>query len=210
MRALTVALFDWVATGKEPPPSAYPTLKQEQLVRDIPHELQFPSIPGVPSPLGIANPVLVYDFGQHFDYVDLSGVITRQPPIIRRSVPALVAQIDSDGNETRGVPSVQLMAPLGTYLSWNTYRRGPYAGQICSYYGGFVPFARTRDDREANHDPRPSIEERYRTRSGFVAAVRTAVANSERDGFLLPGDGDRLLREAIEATESGDLNFLAP
>lgn len=210
MRALTVALFDWVATGKEPPPSAYPTLKQEQLVRDIPHELQFPSIPGVPSPLGIANPVLVYDFGQHFDYVDLSGVITRQPPIIRRSVPALVAQVDSDGNETSGVPSVQLMAPLGTYLSWNTYRRGPYAGQICSYYGGFVPFARTRDDREANHDPRPSIEERYRTRSGFVAAVRTAVANSERDGFLLPGDGDRLLREAIEATESGDLNFLAP
>jgi hypothetical protein len=210
MRALTVALVDWVSSDKEPPPSAYPSLERGELVRDQPGQLHFPAIPGVPSPYGIANPVLVYDFGNRFNYIDLSGFITKQPPAIRAVVPALVPQVNADGNETSGVPSVQLMAPLGSYLSWNTYRRGPYTGQICSFLGGFVPFARTRKDREAANDPRPSIEERYHTRRGYLDAVRAAVAKSEREGFLLHADGERLVREATEATESGDLSFLAP
>jgi hypothetical protein len=210
LRALTIALVEWVSVDKEPPPAAYPSLENGQLVRDQPGELHFPKIPGVPSPYTIANPVLVYDFGSRFNYVDLSGVITKQPPAIRSVVPALVPQVNSDGNETSGAPSVQLMAPLGSYLSWNTYRRGPYAGQICSYWGGFVPFARTRKDREPAGDPRPSIEERYQTRRGYLEAVSTAVAKSEREGFLLHADGERLLREATEATQSGDLSFLTP
>ena len=210
IRALTIALVEWVSVGKEPPPSAYPSLKNGELVRDRPGELLFPRIPGVPSPYAIANPVLVYDFGDQFNYSDLSGVITKQPPSIRGVVSALVPQVNSDGNETGGVPSVQLAAPLGTYLSWNTYRRGPYAGQICSYWGGFIPFARTKEDREAASDPRPSIEERYHTRRGYLEAVSTAVAKAEREGFLLNFDGERLLREAIEAAQSGDLSFLAP
>jgi hypothetical protein len=210
IRALTIALVDWVSVDKKPPPSAYPFLEKRELVRDQPGEFHFPRIPGVPSPYAIANPVLVYDFGNQFNYIDLSGVITKQPPAIRSVVPALVPQVNSDGNETSGVPSVQLMAPLGSYLSWNTYRQGPYAGQICSYWGGFVPFARTARNREAANDPRPSIEERYRTRRGYLEAVRTAVAKSEREGFLLHADGERLLREATEATQSGDLSFLTP
>jgi Alpha/beta hydrolase domain len=210
MRALMIALVDWVSVDKEPPPSAYPSLARKELVRDEPGELRFPAIPGSPSPYRIANPVLVYDFGDRFSYLDLSGVVTRQPPAIRAVIPALVPQVNADGNETGGVPSVQLMAPLGTFLSWNTYREGPYAGQICSYLGGFVPFARTSEAREAASDPRPSIEERYHTRRGYLEAVSAAVAKSEHDGFLLPSDGERLLREATEATESGDLRFLPP
>jgi len=210
LRALTIALVEWVSVGKEPPSSAYPSLKNRELVRDQSGELQFPRIPGVPSPYAIANPLLVYDFGSRFDYVDLSGIITKLPPGIRRVVPALVPQVNADGNETSGIPSVQLMAQLGSYLSWNRYRHGPYAGQICSYWGGFVPFARTKSDREASSDPRPSIEERYHTRRGYLDAVRAAVAKSEREGFLLHADGVRLQREATEATESGELSFLAP
>ena len=210
IRALTIALIEWVSIDKEPPPSAYPSLKNRELVRDQTGQLHFPRIPGVPSPYGIANPLLVYDFGNRFNYVDLSGVITKQPPAIRGVVPALVPQVNTDGNETSGVPSVQLMAPLGSYLSWNTYRHGPYNGQICSYWGGFVPFARTRSDRETANDLRPSIEERYHTRRGYLDAVRAAVAKSEREGFLLHADGERLLSEATEATESGDLSFLTP
>jgi hypothetical protein len=78
--------------------------------------------------MGLANPVLVYDFGPRFDYVNQTGLITRQPPAILRVVPALAAQVDADGNETSGVPSVQMMAPLGSYLSWNRYREGPIPG----------------------------------------------------------------------------------
>jgi hypothetical protein len=210
MRALAVALVEWVGSGKEPPASVYPTLANGKLVRDERGTLRFPQLPGIPSPYGLANPLLIYDYGPQFNYVDMSGVITRQPPAIRAVVPSLVAQVDLDGNETSGAPSVQHMAPLGSYLSWNTYKSGPYAGQICSFNAGWVPFAKTATERTAVADPRASIEERYRTRAGYLAAVREAVAKAEADGFLLAADGERLIREASEATESGDLSFLKP
>lgn len=79
VRALTIALVDWVATGKAPPPSAYPTLAKGDLVPDQQSAFRFPRIPGLPSPYGIANPVLVYDFGLQFNYINMTGVITKQP-----------------------------------------------------------------------------------------------------------------------------------
>jgi Alpha/beta hydrolase domain len=208
MRALTVALIDWVSKGTPPPDSRYPTLARGELVKDSVETYAFPNIPGAPKPFGLANPVVVYDYGKQFDYVDMSGVMTTVPPEIKGIVPALVAQVDADGNETSGAPSVQHMAPLGTYLSWNTYDRGPYAGQICSYYSGFVPFSRTRAERTTARDPRASLEERYQTRAGYIAAVKTAVEKSVRERFLLAQDGDRLIEEAKAATVTGELNFL--
>jgi hypothetical protein len=208
MRALTVALVDWVSKGTLPPESRYPTLASGGLVKDSVGSYAFPDIPGVPKPFGLANPVIVYDYGREFDYIDVSGVMTNVPPKIKGLVPALVAQVDTDGNEMGGVPSVQRMAPLGTYLSWNTYERGPYAGQICSYYGGFVPFGKTRAERTASGDPRLSLEERYQTRAGYITAVRTAVEKSVHHRFLLASDGDRLIDEAKAATLTGDLSFL--
>jgi hypothetical protein len=208
MRALILALVDWVSKGTPPPASRYPSLANGELVKDSAENFTFPNIPQVPKPFGLANPVIVYDYGRQFDYVDMSGVITKQPPGIKGVVPALVPKVDADGNESSGIPSVQYMAPLGTYLSWNTYDRGPYAGQICSLYGGFVPFSRTSAERVASADPRLSLEERYHTRAGYIAAVRTAVEKSIRERFLLPQDGERLVEEAKTATETGDLSFL--
>jgi hypothetical protein len=111
-----------------PPDSAFPSLAAGTLVDPDHGGLRFPAIPRVAAPVGLANPVLVYDFGPRFDYVNQTGLITRQPPAILRVVPALAAQVDADGNETSGVPSVQMMAPLGSYLSWNRYREGPMPG----------------------------------------------------------------------------------
>lgn len=210
VRAVTVALVDWVVNGKEPPASAYPALREGTLVKDQADALAYPSIPGMPRPYGLANPVLVYDYGSRFSYDDMSGIIDRQPPAISKVVPALVAKVDGDGNETSGVPSVQLMAPLGTYLSWNTYKAGPYAGQICSFNAGWIPFAKTAADRASMNDPRLSLEERYGSRNGYVEAVRRAVEKAQTDGFLLPRDAARLIREATEAADKGDLAFLKP
>lgn len=208
MRALLIALTDWVTAGAEPPPSRYPTIAQGELVRDTPDALRAPALHAVPRPYGISNPLLVYDYGADFDYTDMSGVITRMPPLIRNVVPALVAQVDTDGNEMAGVPSVQLMAPLGSYLSWNTYRDGPYAGRICSSNGSFIPFAKTHADRLATGDERVSIEERYGSRGGYVAAIKRAAGQAVRERFLLPEDAARLIKEAEEATSNGDLSFL--
>jgi hypothetical protein len=43
-----------------------------------------------------------------------------------------------------------------------------------------------------------------------VAAVDAAAAKAEREGFLLKADGDRIVRDAQRAAETGDLSFLAP
>lgn len=196
MRALMTALIDWVVSGSEPPPSRYPLLAGGELVPPNHAAMGFPSIPGVPFPDNLLNPFFDYDFGPDLVYNDLTGRITLQPPAIRRVLPSLVPRVDRDGNETAGIASVLHQAPLGTYVGWNVPRRGFYRGRASGFSGGYVPFARTRAQREAAGDPRPSLEERYRDHAGYVAAVRAAAARLVRERFLLPDDAGRLIREA--------------
>jgi Alpha/beta hydrolase domain len=98
---------------------------------------------------------------------------------------------------------VLLEAPLGTYTGWNITAEGARAfhkGKLCSYAGGMIPFARTKAERDANGDPRPSLEERYGNHAGFVAAVRKAAQKVKAAGFLLDADAAALIKEA-EASE---------
>ena len=208
MRALLVALTEWISKGTEPPASRFPTIAGKELVRDVAGELKVPNQRDVPQPFGIANPLLLYDYGPEFDHENMSGAISQMPPFIRRSIPARVPQVDLDGNEIGGVPSVHAMAPLGSYLSWNVLREGPYAGRICSGNGGFIPFAKTRAARLARADKRESIEERYGSAEGYIAAVKQAVDIAMRERFLLAEDANRLLEEAETALAEGDLQFL--
>jgi hypothetical protein len=196
-RALTAALIEWVTKGTEPPPSRYPTLADQTLLPAAAVAAAFPKIPGVVVPA--MNPVLDYDFGRRFDYGDLSAVITRQPPAIRRVIPMLVPRTDEDGNETAGVASPLHQAPLGTYLGWNVTAGGFFKGQICGFTGGYLPFPLTRADRERSGDPRRSIEERYGTQEGYVCVVRRAAEALVRDRYLLREEADRQIAAAAES-----------
>src|SRR4026209_2951173 len=89
-----------------------------------------------------------------------------------------------------------MQAPLVTYLGWNTVRSGFFAGQGCGFQGGWIPFAKTKAERIANHDPRLSLEERYGTHEAYVARVGRAAEQAVRDRFLLPEDATRIVREA--------------
>jgi hypothetical protein len=152
-------------------------------------------------PDGKINGLLDYDYGPDFDYPDLSGVITRQPPAIRRAIPSLVPRVDGDGNEVGGgVPSVQHLVPLGTYLGWNVLARGYGAGGDCGFAGGFIPFATTKAERLAKGDPRLSLEERYGDHAGFVARVKAVAEQRVREGWLLADDAARLVAEAQAST----------
>jgi len=51
-----------------------------------------------------------------------------------------------------------------------------------------VPFYKTKAQRLAAGDPRPSLEERYKTHSGYVAAVVAAANNAACQGYLLAAD----------------------
>ena len=70
---------------------------------------------------------------------------------------------------------------------------------ICNYVGGIIPFARTVAERQATRDPRPSLEERYGSHAGYVAAVRKAAARAVAQGFLLPEDAADLI-SLVEAS----------
>jgi hypothetical protein len=95
------------------------------------------------------------------------------------------------------VPSVLHQAPLGTYVGWNLTSSGFFAGQGCGFAGGYLPFPRTRAEREASGDPRLSIEERYGTLDGYVCVIRRAAARAVTERLLLQSDAERVVAEAI-------------
>jgi len=199
---LRVHFRNWVMKGIEPPPSRWPRLADGTLVAAHKQAMGFPTLPQlrttIPEP-DFIMPVLDYDWGPQFTAVDGSGVAGNAPPPIRQVLPMFAPKVDADGNELGGVPVVLREAPLGTYLGWNVTAGGArpfHQGQICNYVGGMVPFARTRAQREAAGDPRLSLEERYGSHAGYVAAVRQAADRAMSEGFLLRDDADRLVREA--------------
>ncbi len=196
LRALRTALVDWIVNGTPPPPSQYPRLDRGDLVAPTQAATGFPTIPGVPLPDGILTPFYEYDYGAQFDYEDLSGVITMQPPPLRMVLPTVVPRVNADGNEMVGVASVLHQVPLGTYTGWNTVPSGFYKGQIRNNAGAFIPFAKTRAERLASGDPRLSLDERYGTHDEYVARVRIAAERLVRGRYLLQDDADRLIAEA--------------
>jgi hypothetical protein len=201
-RAISVHFRNWVTKGVEPPPSRYPTIKAGQLVAPTKQAMNFPTLPGLPPTApepGLMVPLIDYDWGPQFDPIDAAGVPTYAPPRIRRVMSMLVPKVDADGNELGGIPTVLLEAPLGTYLGWNLTADGAkpfHAGQLCFYAGGMVPFARTKAEREAGNDARPSLEERYGDHAGYVEAVRKAVEKVKAAGFLREVDGAALIKQA--------------
>jgi hypothetical protein len=64
--------------------------------------------------------------------------------------------LDKDGNATGGVRLPDMAAPLGTHAVQN-----PPLSFLCSLGAGYVTFARTKDERDAAQDSRPSLAERY-------------------------------------------------
>ena len=189
-RALIADLIEWVTQGTEPPPSRYP--HRDQLTAAV----DFPKIPGLSPPGGLVNPVYDYDFGPQFHYNDLSGVITKIPPAVKQVLPTLVPKVDADGSDVGGEPSVLRQAPLGSYLGWNVTAAGFDKGKICGLAGGYWPFARTKEERIAKSDPRPSLEERYGTHEGYVKAVKAAADKAVAERFLMKEDAEKLIAQA--------------
>ena len=156
LRALLVSMNDWISRGTEPPPSQIPLASQGDLVAA--NAVKFPKIPGVMLP-PFAYAPRILDFGP-------------EPPKEIGRHPALVPQVNEDGNEISGVIMPELRVPLATYTGWNL--RDPRSGPVAAMYpllGSMIPFARTKAERERAHDPRPSIEERYRDERDYLRTV---------------------------------------
>jgi len=183
LRALALRLIRWVEGDRDPPPSAFPRIGEGTLVP--PSGLAFPEIPGV-SPPGVIHEAYRVDYGPRWW---TEGIIDRQPPELGPAFPSMVCQVDGLGNEAAGVRSWEIRAPLGTYAPWNL--RWDEAGnpeELTDFRGTYIPFSRTEEEREAQGDPRPSVEALYGTKDIYMERVRAAARELVMDGFLLPED----------------------
>jgi hypothetical protein len=62
--------------------------------------------------------------------------------------------------------------------------------------GSFLPFAKTKAEREKTGDPRLSLEERYGTKDAFLQKVETAGQQLVKSRLLLPADVARVKARA--------------
>lgn len=181
-RALLLALNAWVTDGTAPPESRIPRVGEGELVPSA--SVKFPKIPGISVPE--SNHGFHLDFGPEFR---TKGIVTFEPPKVAAAFPALVPQVDADGNETTGVRLPDQRVPLATYTGWNLRAASLGAGgTLVNEIGSMIPFALTKAEREASGDPRPSIQERYKGLDEYLGRVEVAAKLSVREGFLLERD----------------------
>jgi hypothetical protein len=191
MRALLVAMNNWITTGVEPPESQIPRVGKDNLVEVS--ALNFPKIPGVALPKE-PTPVFRLNYGPDFR---AKGIIALEPPKIEGRFTVLIPQVDRDGNETSGIRLPDQVTPLATYTGWNL--RDPKTGApdaMLDMVGSMIPFARTRAEREKSGDPRPSIEERYASREEYLRKVEAAAQPLVQQGLMLQRDVSTYLEKA--------------
>jgi hypothetical protein len=107
--------------------------------------------------------------------------------------------VDADGNETAGIRLPEVAVPLATYTGWNLRDAALGApDELYSMAGTFLPFARTRAEREQKRDPRPSIEERYKSREEYLERVAAAARRLVNDRYLLERDVQPVVDQAAK------------
>ncbi len=191
LRALLLVLDGWARDGKPAPPSVYPKIADGTLVDWRQASTGFPAIPGVRYPEVIQQPSYL-DFGPRWE---TERIIDRQPPIERGDYRVLVPRCGGDGNELGCLLPPEVAVPVATYTGWNLRSKEAGAeGDLVSLCGSYLPFARTRVERERNKDPRPSIEERYGTLVEYYRQLEAACLELQESGYLLPGDAARVKR----------------
>jgi hypothetical protein len=178
VRALLVALDQWVVSGRLPPASRVPRIGDGTLVRA--EAVAYPAVPGLVRPLA-ANDAAVLE-----DWIG---------PAAGRGYTTLVPQVDADGNEVAGLRLPDIAVPRGTFLGWNLYKAPYPEGELADRDGTFLAFAATEAERGG--DPRAPLAARY-SGTAHGDAVRAVVAALQRDRLLLADDAERYLA-AVEA-----------
>ena len=207
-RALWVAIDEWL-DGTPPPASRMPTVAGGTLAPPLPQAgMGFPNIPGV-TYNGLKTTRYLFDYGPGY-YT--TGIPTINPPVITPPYqdnplngpiyPSFIPITDSDGNDIAGVRLPDVTVPLATYTGW-ALRAGPQSGDGCEAAGQYIPFAKSKADRVATGDPRPSVQERYPSFAEYYSAVKRAIDGLIKDRLMLcedaPAEQARLVQAGLDA-----------
>jgi hypothetical protein len=185
MRALLIALTEWVERGTPPPASQFPSRAAGSLATREAVEQEFPKIPGVRFP-DVLNALHLRDHAV-------------EPPVEGPEYPVFVNALDADGNSLGGLRHPVLAAPLGTHTGWAVRVPGYAEGDLFTVQGSYIPFPATEAERRASGDPRRSIEARYPSHAVWAAQVIAAAEQLVAERLLLREDADRLIAAARES-----------
>jgi hypothetical protein len=64
--------------------------------------------------------------------------------------------------------------------------------------GSYIPFAKTKADRDKAGDPRRSLEERYASRAEYLKRVEDAAKKMAADRYILQEDVSLIVKAAGE------------
>jgi alpha/beta hydrolase family protein len=125
---------------------------------------------------------------------------------VGKAFTVLVPQSDANGNDLGGVSLPELQVPLATYTGWNLRDPGIGLGDLrLSFYGSFIPFAKTAAERAQTGDPRLSVAERYASHDEYMGKFAEAAMKLIYERFLLREDlpailerGEREWKEVAE------------
>ena len=173
IRALLVALDEWVTNGREPPPSRLPRIADGTLVR------------GRGGGVAEARGAGAAARGERRGRRSATGPIRS-----RRGTPGrrwcrrwMRTATRSPASGCRTSPCRAAPSPDGTCT-----RRRCRTGELADRDGTYLAFAATRGEREKAGDPRASLEERYPTPEVHAARVRQVVSELRADRLLLDDD----------------------
>ena len=191
LRAALINLDRWASEGVPAPASRHPSLGDGTSVPSDSLAAAFAKLPGVRFPPQVTR-ALRLDYGPETE----NGRTVRLPAGEGEGYPALVSDVDADGNERAGIRLPDLSVPLATHTGWNLRHEAVgnpdlVIGITGGLAGWTLPFAATRADREAG-DPRPSIDERYSCREEYLRRVRAATQELIAGGYVLAEDLPRI------------------
>src|SRR6202041_1232081 len=129
------------------------------------------------------------DFGPSFE----RGIIDHEPPEVRGHYTVLVPKSGPDGNDLGTLLPPEVAVPLATYTGWNLRRREVGAeAMLLNLTGSYIPFAKTKSDRQKSGDPRPSIGERYGSFTAYRQRFDATCEDMVKRRYLLKEDAERL------------------
>lgn len=207
-RAVLTLLDKWCTDGTPPPASLLPKTGDGTLVTAEEVLSKYPKLKGVMMPKGTSR-LPRYNYGPDFEKRGVMSVFPPEP-VAGQEYPLRVPAIDADGNSIAGLRYPDIEVPLGTYNGWSLRKAGYSEGEQWWNTGSFVPFARTRAERMANDDPRPSIEERYASHEAYIALVDDVCKKRMAEGLMLQDDAERFMKAARERNPLDPSVRLAP
>jgi hypothetical protein len=202
LRALFAHLEAWVGEDKDPPESRIPRVadgtavpRETVLAATAKLRMERPDAEALPLVREVA-------LGP-----DAARGVACWPATYGATHQTLVSAVDEDCNEVAGIRMPEQQAPVATLTGWNTQQQHARLKPQSAMPGSRVAFPKTTAERQASRDPRPSVEERYGGRDGYLRRITEATDSLVREGFILAEDREFAVESAMgryDATMAGE------